>query len=447
MPSNRYQIEELLHQDAEGVVYLARDGESGGMVRLQRFFPFGQEERGLVGAEITAYLQGVVQLQQLQHPGLCRVLYGGCDEVDHMPYLIRAVRSAKTLADYLSHTALTLEQARWLAEEVLQMMMWLRQQMGHEVDWLDLDPSEIELSDNEQDGVSFRFTIDPMKWLGHREKGNFFREFSMLLENALAWTGRVLTAGNAGPFSQWLKKIKAPGMGIEQALSSLVMEEVSQHAPLFTTVGASTRPPQAIRPVLASAQKSSRAGWYAIAALVVIGGLAVGLVKWLHQSTDSEVVSRNQVERVEKKREPKSSAPMDQKQRLADIERRALELQGVAAQPATPKPPRKGGYRAREVEALREQMNAKVSVTETLVNVRLSDSQKTIYLEFDDSGVKDSSVCGRYLVMHQSKDMSEVDLKKLVGRKIRITGEVKEEFGTKRLVIDLIERSQIGGVE
>ncbi|MFM2298249.1 MAG: hypothetical protein RL117_1956, partial [Verrucomicrobiota bacterium] len=165
VPVNRFQIEELLHQDADGVVYWARDRETGGDVALHRFFPFGAEDRGLTGSEIQAFVQGVLRLQEFRHPGLCRVLYGGCDEVDHMPYLIRAVRSAKTLADYLSHTALTLEQARWLAEEVLQMMMWLRQQMGHEVDWLDLDPSEIELSDNEQDGVSFRFTIDPMKWL------------------------------------------------------------------------------------------------------------------------------------------------------------------------------------------------------------------------------------------------------------------------------------------
>jgi hypothetical protein len=451
VPRNRYEIEELLHQDADGVVFLARDRETGELLHLQRFFPFGAEERGLAGAEVEAFSLGVLRLQELRHPGLISILGGACDPNDGMPYLVASARTGKTLADYLAHAALTIEQARWLAEEILRLMDWMAQQIGHEVNWLHLNTFDIELVEDEQQGVSFRFAIDPMKWLDRRAKSAFFSEFAALLEQALGWSGRTLTTGNAGPFSQWLKKIKTSGMTIPQALVSLTEEEVTQHIPLRTSDSVPPRPLAPKHPPLASAQKNSHTGWYAIAALIVIGGLAVGAVKWWNERETPSIAAKPRAKSVTKQLDAapskKPAAALDEKQKLAEIERRARELQGSAAASSVKKAPRAGDYRPHEGKALRQHMNEKVSVSEKLARIRLSSSKKTIYLEFGGSGAKAPQVCGRYLVINQSPGMNEAELNKLKGRKIRITGIVKEEFGSKRLVIDLTERSQIGGAD
>lgn len=445
VPVNRFQIEELLHQDADGVVYWAFDCETGANVALHRFFPFGADDRGLAGSEIQAFVQGVLRLQELRHPGLCSVLGGACDAVDGMPYLILASRQGKTLADYLWHAALTLEQARWLAEEILLLMQWLTQQIGHEVNWLFLQPHDIELVEDEQQGVSFRFAIDPMKWLDRRPPSGFFSEFAALLEQSLGWTGRALTAGNDGPFSQWLKKIKMPGMTVDQAMIILTLgEQVTQHAPLMSGKSLPSRPVAPKSTPLIPVQKKSHAAWYTIAALLVFGGLAVLGVKWWNEREADVGVAAANAKTAKIEDEAKSSGLSDEKKQLAKIERRARELQGLEESSAEPHTLRPRDDRADEEKQLRGQMGEEVSVVDELVQVGSSKKQKTLYLVFRESGPEAPRLRGRYLVRHQSPGMAEADLKKLIGKKIRVTGVLKEEFGAKkRLIIDLITRDQI----
>lgn len=443
VPVNRFQIEELLHQDADGVVYWALDRETGANVALHRFFPFGAEDRGLAGSEIQAFVQGVLRLQELRHPGLSSVLGGACDAVDGMPYLILASRQGKTLADYLWHAALTLEQAHWLAEEILLLMQWLTQQIGHEVNWLFLQPHEIELVEDEQQGVSFRFAIDPMKWLDRRPSSGFFSEFAALLEQSLGWTGRTLTAGNAGPFSQWLKKIKMPGMTVDQAMKILTLgEQLTQHAPLLSDKSLSARP-LAPKPIpMPSAQKNSHTGWYVIAALLVFGGLAVLGVKWWNEREIPIASTSAKAQKTTSKVEKKEAS--QEKQKLAEIERRARELQGLEESPTEPHTLRARDYLPHEEKELRERMGEQVSVVDKLERISWSGSEKTLYLVFRESGPEAPRVMGRYLVRYQSPGMEATDVKKLIGKKIRVTGVLKEEFGSKkRLIIDLITRDQI----
>ncbi|MCU0753383.1 MAG: hypothetical protein MUC40_10260, partial [Akkermansiaceae bacterium] len=52
---NRFQIEDLILQDATGVVFRAIDTQTGLPVAVRRFFPFGAEGGGLQPDEITAY--------------------------------------------------------------------------------------------------------------------------------------------------------------------------------------------------------------------------------------------------------------------------------------------------------------------------------------------------------------------------------------------------------
>ena len=92
MHSSRFQIEEMVSQDANGAIFLATDSETGRVVLWQRFFPFGAGSGGLEGEERNSYQQGVELMKRLEHPALRRVIDGGCDPVDGIPYLISEAR-------------------------------------------------------------------------------------------------------------------------------------------------------------------------------------------------------------------------------------------------------------------------------------------------------------------------------------------------------------------
>ncbi|RYD32357.1 MAG: hypothetical protein EOP87_12985, partial [Verrucomicrobiaceae bacterium] len=51
----RFHIEELISQDSSGVIFRARDLESGTDVTVRRFFPRGMGEGGLQEEERAAF--------------------------------------------------------------------------------------------------------------------------------------------------------------------------------------------------------------------------------------------------------------------------------------------------------------------------------------------------------------------------------------------------------
>ncbi len=82
-------------------------------------------------------------------------------------------------------------------------------------------------------------------------------------------------------------------------------------------------------------------------------------------------------------------------------------------------------------------------MTQKVTSVRLSGSGKSLYLEFDGDGIAANRACGRYLTNLGVAGMSVSDLGYLKGKKVRILGKVVEEFGTNRVMVDLIAPSQI----
>ena len=86
--TGKYQIQDILTQDASGVVFHAEDRDSGRSVVLRRFFPYGPEGGGLQEAERGAYQAALVRLGDVRHPALRTILDGGCDPVDGMPFLV-----------------------------------------------------------------------------------------------------------------------------------------------------------------------------------------------------------------------------------------------------------------------------------------------------------------------------------------------------------------------
>jgi hypothetical protein len=117
--------------------------------------------------------------------------------------------------------------------------------------------------------------------------------------------------------------------------------------------------------------------------------------------------------------------------------------QATKADPSsTPRVPiREEGYQAHEATALREQIGRTVMVMGKVQRIRTSGTGKSVYVEFE--GDPEASISGRYLKKHGKADMEVKNLESLIGKQVHIKGAVLEEFGSRRLLIDLEDRSQI----
>ncbi len=470
----RFQIEEMLSQDANGAVFLAIDSETGKEVRLERFFPFGAGASGLEGEELVAYKNAVESMKTIQHRSLVRVLDGDCDPVDGIPYLVMQGMEGLHLADFFSEGPITATQGRELAESALEIMRIIEQRFGTGADWLVMKAEHVDVCGN---GEYFRFSVDPMKWLGLKKSQGGVKELANLVENAMGWSGRVIAGSPAGSLSGWVRSAKSEKWNSAEALAALRGEAMPVPTPTIvtqqqlvtlTTEPTNPMPQQPFIPVRSGGSK-----W-----LMVFGGLAmIGLISlvavyFLHVKPAKIVANAVPNQKTDKLsggmgKAKSASAEVaslsSEEQRLAAIEKRAREMQqdagGAGTISKSPKvatkkpkedPPeeekpkvakRDGDYKPEESELINQQEGEEISVLGVIAKVQLSSTGKTLYIVFDTEN--DSVVRGRYLTSNGKEGMSVSELGGLEGTKVRITGRVLEEFGTKRYVIDLSSRTQI----
>lgn len=471
---NRFQIEEMLSQDANGAVFLAMDAETSKEVLLQRFFPFGAGSGGLEGEEQTAYRNAVESMKGISHPSLRSVLDGGCDPVDGIPFLVTEAREGVSLAEFFANGPITSEQGRALAHAALELMMVIESVFGQGADWLVLTADEVEVLD---EGMGYRFSVDPMKWLGLKKGPGAIKELGSLVETALGWSGRVIAGSTAGMLSGWVRSAKTENMSAQDALHVLnggapPPKQITLPPPTIAAALAAPAPPVYHQP-LASAKSGSNTGLVILGAVLGLGAMAaVGVLFYNAQQAKAVAAKPSAgtapVVIVENsKAKPSNNPPVvasadqglsvEDKMR-ADIERKARELQGIAAaedseksqkkpaassrkkeKPAAAK--RDGDYQPSEVAEVKEQMREEISVMGKVAKVRMSQSGKSVYIEFEGDAA--NTVCGRYLTNQGKEGMSVSELGAIEGKTVRITGVVQEEFGTNRVVVNLVTRDQV----
>ena len=458
----------MLFQDAHGAVFLAIDGESRKEVLLQRFFPFGAGEGGLEGDERVAYDHAIQNMRQLDHPHLRRVIDGGSDPVDGMPFVVTEARRGMSLLEYSSHAALTVAQGRVLVESALDLMVWLEQRFGQSADWLALHPDDVEIT---EDGNAFRFCVDPMKWLGLRKGPGAVKELVQLAEAGLGWTGRVVTGSTAGMLSGWLRTAKTRDLTVHEALVVLrggPLPEPTAPAAASSAVFAPVEHVVPAAPSYASSEMSSASPgnvrWYVFGSVFCVVLLFLGGYAWWRfkqpQFVSKSVVSVKPKQGASRSEnaadatdESSSQAPSDEKKLRENAERLARELQANLSSPddasaGTQADKSKGGeksveYEPSHVRGIRKQLGKEILMTQKVTGVRPSSSGKSLYIEFDGDGIAANRACGRYLANLGVAGMTVGELGYLKGKKVRLRGKVVEEFGTGRIMVDLISPDQI----
>ena len=464
MPHSRFQIEEMLFQDAHGAVFLAMDTESGKEVVLQRFFPFGAGEGGLEGDERVAYDQAIQNMRQLSHPHLRSVMDGGSDPVDGMPFVVMEVRGM-SLQQYTGQNALTVAQGRILVESALELMIWLEQRFGQTADWLALHADDVEVA---EDGNAYRFCVDPMKWLGLRGGPGAVKELVQLVETALGWTGRVVAGSTAGMLSGWLRVAKTRDLTVAEALILLRDGQIpapsaapAPAAAVLAPVGRVISTPAFRSSSAMPIQSTGNARWYLFGLLFCLCVLVLGGFVWKHfQRPDAgTAVVASQKKQTESGRTKSrgikndDSSTADEKKLRENAERMARELQANLDSPAdlsegdedeeSKASEKSGEYEPSHVRGIRKQLGKEIFMTQKVTNVRPSSSGKSLYIEFDGEGIAANRACGRYFTNLGVDGMSISELAHLKGKKVRLRGKVVEEFGTGRIMVDLTSPAQI----
>ncbi len=202
--TGRYEIQEILTQDASGVVFHAEDRDSGKAVVLRRFFPYGPDGGGLQEAERSAYLVALQRLREVRHPTLRAVLGGGCDPVDGMPFLVTEWVEGRRLSELLKERALSPASTKALLVHALEASTAVSAAFGEEAVWVETSPESIILP---EDGETLTFWACPLKWLGSPEKRGGLLPLAKLAEKALHWRGKPV-AGTAEGLGSWIKAVR-----------------------------------------------------------------------------------------------------------------------------------------------------------------------------------------------------------------------------------------------
>jgi len=429
--NSRYEIQDILAQDASGVVFRAHDRESDRDVVLRRFFPFGVDGGGLEGEERIAYDIAVRRLMEVEHEALRRVVDGGSDPVDGMPFLVTEWHEGEPLTERLKIRPLSPVSAKALADLALECCETLSDTFQEETVWIETDPVSVILGGADSDR-KVTFWISPLRWLGDAEARRGLQPIVDMIEHVTGWKNSVVQDQAGDGLGWWFKTLrKNPEQwNLKQAREALHQgppvasptPTVQQLSPPPSTVGPQTIP--ARQPPIPQ-QKTATTIWPWIVAGVLTTS-ALAFVGWqaTRQRPGPPPIS------VGMENDHGSSPMVAAGPQLSAAERASARAEALAEEMQSEDAPKS------------PTLGEPFTVEAPIKVVRQSRSKKTTYLIFA-GGARDGIIGIRHRT--QIKAVKLPWLKQFSGAEIRVTGKVVRESGG--LLIELTRPEQIERLE
>lgn len=425
---NRFQIEDLTAQGAWGVVFRAVDVESGAVVAVRRFFPFGIESGGLQEDERESYRLAVERLAAVRHPALRSVVGGGCDPVDGMPYLATEWVAGGSLAERLAGGALEAGEAIALMGRVLEVCGALSGVLGEDACWVELEPASILAGEG---GRGFTFGICPMRWLGADVGGRGMEPLVALADAVMGWQGRVVGDTAGGGLGGWLKWLRmhaaaASVRDARQALSAATGGRVATPTERLDPAPVGPPPRVVMRPVVAPMAVPAggvNRGWVVAAILAAVVVLAA--VGWVvsgsgNGGSDGEMaVGAGPREQRSADEASERAAELSQRLAAGDV----VDGDGQAGR-LTAVRERGGHYLVGESDLMVLRKGERLVVEAVLVRIRPSGSGKTVYFEFSATPAADE-VRGYFMTASAPEGVEAEVFETFVGKKVRLSGVVR----------------------
>jgi len=249
----RFEIEDIIRQDANGVVFRAIDNESGDTIAIHRFFPFGQYNGGLDEDESVAFANGAEKLSEIAHPALRSVIAGGTDPIDHIPYLASQWVKGVPMRIILTTETLDSDLVIDILRSAIEVSVILSQLFGEDAIWIDTEVESIVVG-TEASGRGFTFSISPLKWLGTDSNSKSLLSIVELGERLTGSKGKILTKSAGRGLGDWLKQTKKdPDISLHDALASLA-DSTGNEPPLPEEIIVS----KAVRPTIKTRKSSSK---------------------------------------------------------------------------------------------------------------------------------------------------------------------------------------------
>jgi hypothetical protein len=389
--TRRFIIEDLVMQDASGVVFRALDTESGRMTALRRFLPSGTHGGGLLDEERAAYDIALARLSGLHHPALRDIICGGCDPVDGIPFIAAEWIEGAGLDATVRQRPLSADMAVELLTKALELCELLSQVFAEEAVWVETRLDSIVFGGGKS-GRGFTFWISPLKWLGGKDHPRGLESFITLTEEIMGWKDRKVNdeAGRGlGAWLNWLRR-SAPHATLHEARENLAAAIGNNPPPSAKNIVAKAKRPPA--------RKSSKAVLLAGFGLFLI---FTGLGGWLLTRKLPTLKPGPSVEL-------KNSAPK--------------------AEPAVAKKARV--FYPAESALLVKEKGSVATLVGYLLKTGLSQTGKTTYLYFSENPTAEE-VRGAL----SAEDAKGFNAAPLMGKRIRITGKVMVARGRPEIII------------
>lgn len=446
---SRFHIEDIVEQDKHGVVFRALDGESGSIVSIRRFLPFGKEGGGLDKEEAVAFEKASERLADISHVALRAVITGSVDPIDGIPYLVTEWVEGAPLNAILAGESMEPELVIDVLRIALEVSVMISRALGEEGVWVETEVESIVIGTKDS-GRGFTFWISPFKWLGSESESRKLSSIVELGEKLTGWKRVVvggLAASGLGDWLKWLRK--NPDAPLAQALEKLDSftsrlpppEPAEPIAKVFLAAPPKITPPSKRKPLL-------------IAALILIAAIAGGL-SYYHNNADASGMPAADSEGAmpsvadglpgpEKSDSPAAIASALAKKLSEEAAAKTKEKK-LAAKPSTAKAaaaksagstnPGGGGriFNPDDKELwTAKKTGTPVKLGGVIRKVQTSSTGKSIYLFFTDPP-DPGKLAG---VMHKSTfkgDFREEAFMPLVGRNVILTGFCFKEPGGRVL--------------
>lgn len=465
---SRFKIEDMVSQDASGVVFRALDTETNQAVAVRRFFPFGVNGGGLSADEQADYDIAVERLTGINHPAMRSIIAGACDPVDGMPFIATEWIEGASLQSVIERGPLTPAEACHMLGQALEVSHNISQVFGEEGVWVETDVHTIIIGEDGS-GRGVTFWISPLKWLGKRDGQHGWDSIISLTEDMMGWRGKIIPDHEAGGLGGWLKSLQGGGGRIFLSEAWELLHKaaaVTSTAPVRRVARAPVR--------VAVTRKPRKKSIWPTLILACVTLAAISFAAWV-------LIKRNDPEQLAM---PVPEPPMEIIENAPPRERRpsipeTAETESWNTPPKTrEKTPEQASWDAAEFAAasrkasdeesarsarqnaeiesrngvftvkdsnlLLSQSGEEVVLEGTLKGFSKSGTEKTLYLNFSDDPAQ-LEVRGAIATTNPADDLTQQKLTPLIGKTIRLEGQVKNEAnGTyKRPTIKITRRDAI----